>query len=432
MPVMKPNAAPQAQGATQEAGARPHVVGVSDLRPLRMGSPLARVLWEVWRGTPVTVVPSPPGAGKTTLLCDVAAHLFLRADIHIVVATPTNRGGAAIATRLARMLGLGRDGTPRVTVPGHAMAALLPDDVALPMHVGANAPERTVEVLTVASLQSRLVRDPRILVADEAWQSTFSDLARAADPFDQVVLVGDPGQIGPVVTVPTRAWQGSRWAPHVPAPEVFAARDDAVSVHLPDTYRLGAQGTDIVAPLYDFRFASARPERWLELGGERLDEVEHMDLGSVDDPFDPGMLAAVAARARALAQGVYVDGHGARHTLEGRDVAVVVSRNAQRSFIEASLAGTGITVGTADSLQGGQWPAVVALDPMIGYQSATGFALSAGRLCVMLSRQMAHVTWVHGDGWREAADGVDLDAEDLAKGLAVRDALMRTTQVIEA
>jgi hypothetical protein len=43
----------------------------------------------------------------------------------------------------------------------------------------------------------------------------------------------------------------------------------------------------------------------------------------------------------------------------------------------------GVTVGTADSLQGGQWAAVVALDPLTGVEGLAVHAMSTGRLCVM-------------------------------------------------
>jgi hypothetical protein len=399
----------------------------SDLAALEPGSPLARVLWEVWSGTPVTIVPSPPGAGKTTLLVDLVAHLYLRAGIHIVIATPTNRGGADVAGRLARKIGMGPDGNPRVNVPGDRMRTFLDEES---LSFIADRSGAGIEVVTVAGLASRDIKDPRLMILDEGWQTTFADLARAADPFEQMVMVGDPGQIGPVVTVPTRAWEGNRFAPHVPAPAAFLRRPDAVQVHLSHTYRLGDQGASIVAPLYDFPFDSKRPMRWLEMpDGHTLDEVSHLNLGAADDPFDPGMLADVARHATSLIGGRFVEAKGQGKDLEGGDIAVVVSRNAQRAFLEARLSQVGITVGTADSLQGGQWPAVIALDPMIGYSSATSFALAPGRLCVMLSRHMGHVTWVHGDGWREAIERADLAADESEKGMTVRETLMGTEEL---
>jgi hypothetical protein len=80
-----------------------------------------------------------------------------------------------------------------------------------------------------------------------------------------------------------------------------------------------------------------------------------------------------------------------------------------------------ITVGTANSLQGGQWRAVVALDPFVGYTTATPHQLSPGRLCVMASRHMTHLTWVSDGGWELAL--MDIDPDEAEKGRKVRQAL---------
>jgi len=122
------------------------------------------------------------------------------------------------------------------------------------------------------------------------------------------------------------------------------------------------------------------------------------------DPNDPGMLAAVADRAHTLI-GTQLTAPGGQRPLEPRDIAVVVSHNAQASVVHAQLRGRdvdGVTVGTADSLQGGQWAAVVALDPLTGVEGLPAHAMSPGRLCVMASRHYAHLTWVHDGAWRDA------------------------------
>ena len=70
----------------------------------------------------------------------------------------------------------------------------------------------------------------------------------------------------------------------------------------------------------------------------------------------------------------------------------------------------GVTVGTADSLQGGQSAAAVTLDPLTGADGHAPHALSPGRLCVMASRHYAHLTWVHDGAWRDA-DALAQDRE---------------------
>jgi len=70
-----------------------------------------------------------------------------------------------------------------------------------------------------------------VMIVDEAWQATYADLGALGAFAPQVVCVGDPGQIDPVVTGQTRRWADSPTGPHLPAPAaLLAAHGDAVSV----------------------------------------------------------------------------------------------------------------------------------------------------------------------------------------------------------
>ena len=140
-----------------------------------------------------------------------------------------------------------------------------------------------------------------LLIVDEAYQTTFSDVMSAADGASQVLMVGDPGQIGPVVTVDTRVWDGMREAPHRRAPEVFAVRDGAKVLRLDCTYRLGQRTVDAIAPLYGFPFGSKRPEKFLtDRNGTRLPEIASLMLPRPSGTSDVSMLVAVADAAHAV------------------------------------------------------------------------------------------------------------------------------------
>ena len=112
------------------------------------------------------------------------------------------------------------------------------------------------------------------------------------------------------------------------------------------------------------------------------------------------MLSAVAARAAALVGArrheADRDGTGISVVpLDQRNIIVVVSRDAQRTFVSARLdaiALRDVVVDTADRLQGGQWAAIVALDPSPG-PPRDEHAMSLGRLCMMVSRHTTHLTW---------------------------------------
>jgi hypothetical protein len=88
---------------------------------------------------------------------------------------------------------------------------------------------------------------------------------------------------------------------------------------------------------------------------------------------------------------------------------LVVSRNSQVSIVTGMSRSLGFdfTIGTADRLQGGEWPVVIALDPMYGSNGESEHNQSIGRLCVMVSRHTSHLTWVHDDSWVEATASND-------------------------
>ena len=402
-------------------------------RPLIPGSTVAKALYAVWSGEPVTVVNSPPGAGKSTLIAEVIAQLFERTDLSIMVATPTRNSAHDLSGRIAIEIGLPEKGdTPSVCLSINKMDP--PVGVA---RKDTAKYARTVDVRTISSagmLRANSVVD--ILIVDEAYQATFADVAAAARGAGQILLVGAPGQIGPVVTANTAPWAHLKAAPHHRSPEVFLKRDDATVLTLDATYRLGKEGAAAIAPLYDFEFESLRPDRHIEVAGDVLPEIVSVEIETKSSPYNIDTLRTVANLADDMSRNTYVtfddEGNEVRAELRQRDVCVVVAHKAQESAIAAILEERqlgGITVGTADSLQGGQWPAVIGLDAMVGYTQASGHHASVGRLCVMASRHMAHLTWVHDGQWengfRTAED--ELSAKEIASSIDTRKKLCEHT-----
>ena len=49
-----------------------------------------------------------------------------------------------------------------------------------------------------------------VLLADEAWQCAYADLGALGALARQVICVGDPGQVAPVVTGSTQRWAGQK------------------------------------------------------------------------------------------------------------------------------------------------------------------------------------------------------------------------------
>lgn len=271
------------------------------------------------------------------------------------------------------------------------------------------------------------------MIVDEAYQATFADVSAAADNADQILMVGDPGQIGPVVTADVSAFRGKDQAPHMRAPEVFVQKTGAVVHRLDTTYRLGQETVDAIAPLYNFPFTSSRPDRYLtDEHGNRVSEVVPLQIPVAPTHQHMDTMLTVARYAANLVGTELVEtardsGELIRRPLETTDIAIVVAHNTQRTAIQAILRDAfgieGIVADTADSLQGGQWHAVVALDPFVGYTSAGTHQLSPGRLCVMASRHQTTLLWLHDGAWETTLQTAEIDEEDAQLGLKVRYAL---------
>jgi hypothetical protein len=347
----------------------------------------------------VTIVASPPGGGKTHLAATVVAHLAT-GGVSVAVATPTRAQALGFASRLSAQL----DPTLVYCDMTRVGPRSLPAGVRFR---GDGLPgTASVFVRTVAGTGTS-PPEVDVLVVDEAYQTTFADAAKAADKAEQVLLVGDPGQIGPVVTVRTDLWDHLPAAPHRRAPESFAHFATGELLTIPVSRRLGPDTVAVIAPLQDFGFTTERPERSaLRPDGVQLAEIETLRVAPAANCDDLGMLREVTDRAFGLV-GVELSGPGSapdRSPLrltwdaEGGDVAVVVARNSQVAIVSGMLreagAPAGLVVGTADKLQGGEWPLVVALDPAAGNLDANDHAISPGRLTVMLSRHTTHLTWV--------------------------------------
>jgi len=405
-------APPAGAGSTREAA-------TPAPEALHPGSVTAKVIARIWRGGELTIVDSPPGAGKTALVVTTAAHLAMRADMKILIGTPTRAQGKALLDRLATQI-------PAKYLESGINGVLVPGPV-----IPSSDKECRVRVSTLAKCK---LTDDRsrfnLLIVDEAYQATNAIVSGAVSGVGQVLMVGDPGQIGPVVTIDTSIWRGTKNAPHVPAPECVDNYDDVERFSLDRSWRLGPASAAAIAPIYRFPFASANIARSATTNdGKPVNEIEVVEVPRTMIVDDIGALTAVVDRVGRLIggklTGPQADGTVSHRTIEGSDITVVVSRNSQVSIVTGLLRQrclSGVVVGTADRLQGNEWPIVVAFDPTSGTTSDQNeHNLSIGRLCVMASRHNTHLTWVHDGGWKELLTGGNAAAK---AGRAVREALV--------
>jgi hypothetical protein len=429
-----------------DLGMRPEpmsIVDTSTPEPVRTPlaltpeSPLARCLYEVWSGRPVTVLKAAPGSGKSTLITRLVSLLLMRTELSVTILTPTRSAAFDLAERVGEALAENCGPVEKFQcVFGVQRSSEFPLRFARPRLTRANA--RHVAVRTVASasgLHNPVSSD--VVIVDEAYQTTLSDMAVALRASDQVVLVGDPGQIGPVVTVDDSVWARQPTSPTRRAPELLAERADAAVIELNTTYRLGPASTDLLNRLYDFPVHCGRSPRHVSFDPARdpanlqapeggLPEIVRLVVPDVNHR-DSLYLRTVAETARSyMSRTVHVTtpaGEEVDYTLTAADICVVAAYRTQITRLSAVLdsyrLGT-FKVGTADALQGGQWHVVIAVDPLIAAETAEGHNASLGRLTVMLSRHMTHLVWVCDGRWRTVLEATPVGEATLSTSRAVR------------
>ncbi|MBI3965199.1 MAG: ATP-binding protein [Chloroflexi bacterium] len=358
---------------------------------------------------PIVVVDSPPGAGKTSLVVQVAAFRVLERRQRVLVATVTNLAADDVSRRLSREY----PRAPTFRVLGGAASAPTGVTGMRTLPLAHSAPH--VAVVTLAKLALEVDRTTvreryAACLVDEAYLVPASDLYAALQIARQQVLVGDPGQLPPVVRVDTSEWQDLPLRPDEAAPRALAARaEGVVRRQLRETYRLRPDTAALVQAAFypDNPFRAAGPARQLDYRaepGDGLDElIARATLGDVslvagelpaaDRPMVDGDAARVAAElvGRLVERAAWRE-VGASTRIGPDHVAVVAAHVAQVVALREALrrrlgevAGT-VLCDTVERLQGQQRPVVVVLHPLSGMGEIRSFELAAGRLCVMLSR----------------------------------------------
>lgn len=357
---------------------------------------VAAALFAAWSGDPATLISSPPGAGKTRLITHVAHQLATRAGLRVAIAAQTRVQAVDVANRLGA---LGQD-TTLLDGATQTRPAALSSRVA---HLaGAKALRREVAGVVVATTARWLWTDTKlhcadVLLIDEAYQLTYADLGALGGLAPQVVLVGDPGQIAPVVTGNTDRWAGAASGPHLPAPQaLLATYGDAVTqLRLARSWRCGPDTTALVQPAFypDLPFTSARPPEHLQDGMRCLPELAARPITPAGET-DPTICESAAQAVRDLLSTRLVDQSNPQgRDLTPEDVAVVTPHVHQSGLIAAMLSDLpGLLIGTANAVQGAERTAAVVIHPLCGQAEATEFNTNPGRACVALTRHRAHAT----------------------------------------
>jgi len=357
------------------------------------------------------VVDSPPGAGKSTLVVRAAAELA-DAGEKVMVVAQTNEQVDDLTDRLAADrpgLAVGRlagnEYVPAERVARHQDATLstkLADLVGCP--VVLSTAHKWATVRAEATWPWAIV--------DEAYQMRSDLLLRVAALFDRALFVGDPGQLDPFSTVATERWTGLSWDPMQSAVTVLLRHNPDIPVHtLPVSWRLPASAAPVVSeafyPFTGFRAATGPTQRRVAFstapfGRNALDLT--LDTAAAHgwalyelparhtvrtDAETVAACAVLAARVMQRGAIFYSERTVAGAPVTASRIAVGTAHRDQAQAVRAILAQgglPGITVDTANRLQGREFDIVIVLHPLSGRRDATAFHLEAGRLCVLTTR----------------------------------------------
>lgn len=386
-------------------------------------------------GAGLQIVKAPPGAGKTHLLLELL-QAGVDHKMRLAVGTFTNAQADDICRRMANE----HPGVDTCRFISHAGAE---------PHLGTG--------IQVARTAAQLPTGPCVVVAstakwalsnyapfdalliDEAWQIAWADFLLLRGVAPRFVLIGDPGQIPPVISIPTDRWETAPSAPHIPTPELLLARDDfAAPEELPATRRLPYDTAHLVNEFYDFRFgAFAEPgersvrlstrggrggiDRALDLLGDNT--VVGLTVPTPDDGPPVEIDDEVAREVSVLISRLLERGPTTSFDekskkkpvpLLPKEIGIVSTHRTMNTRLHYRLPSgiqREIRVETPERWQGLERKVMIAVHPLSGVLDPTAFELDTGRLCVMASRHRCALILVSRDHVEETLRSHIVSAE---------------------
>lgn len=359
----------------------------------------------------LAIVQAPPGSGKTWLLLKTATAA-VKAGMRIAVATQTNAQADDICHRLDRDY-------PAIPVVRYASNSYGYRDLGARVQWVTKTNDvpagKSVVVATAAKWGLVDIHDTfDALFVDEAWQLSWADFMLLGNVSERFVLIGDPGQIPPVVSINAARWETSPRPPHRPAPAVIlsARQYRAEEWSLPASRRLPTDAVDLVQPFYDFQFSAyALPDdrRVIPDGAKKnratdrvIDLLRNGSVAALTLPTPEAgpplerdeelarMTADLVSTLLGRNTKVLIDGETRSITPE--DIGVAATHHVMNSAIELNLPGGlrgKVRVETPERWQGLEQPIMIAVHPLSGTVNPSAFDLETGRLCVMMSRHKA-------------------------------------------
>jgi hypothetical protein len=377
------------------------------------------------------VVDSPPGAGKSTLVVTVAAHLAAKGQ-QVMVVAQTNEQVDDLVARLAdhgSSLTVGRLHSSTYQPPSR----IIRDQVTVSDRLD-ELRDLSIVVSTAAKWAYAQDAGWQWAILDEAYQMRSDALLRVARLFadGRALFVGDPGQLDPFSTVETDRWQGQSWNPLRNAVDVTLGHNPGIPQRrLPVSWRLPTSATPLVQaafyPFHAFTAGTSAGDRRLSISVRSLhadatDEVidkaaasgwAFAELPNRHAPTDDSVVAAhlgtIAHRLLRRGTTAFCERWPEGRAVTAERIAIGVTHNAQAEAVRRVLRSyggptAGVTVDTANRLQGREFEVTLVWHPLSGRMDAGAFHLETGRLCVLLSRHRHACIVVGRAGIRELLD----------------------------
>lgn len=382
-------------------------------------------------GCPLVIVDSPPGAGKTWLVETIAA-LAAHYGLRVGVIAPRAQQTYELVERLVRdfapdrvqlLKSEDRDLPPGLVVNPHILPPM--------SHVRDLFQGPGIVIGTAAKFfLSTPAFDDRhfdLLICDEAYQLAYKDLAPLFRITKQTLLVGDPGQLLPLITADIARFEAAPYKVHWPVPRAMLRQfPETPVVRLPATRRLLQDTVTLVQPsLYsDLPFSSAVNPATRQLrfstGGMNSPVDRALDMLSMGksivgvllpqsefliDDVDEELSELISTIVqRFFERGAQWEGVG---NLASTNIGCVDSHVNSAAATSRHLGIGGIStnelmVNTPEVWQGSQRAIMIIKNPLSGKRRLTSFDLDPGRLCVMLSRHEIGCIVVGRDGFLDA------------------------------
>ena len=389
------------------------------------------------------VVKAPPGSGKSFNLLE-SLEDAIDEDLRIAIAAQTNNQIDDLCKNFCARYP--DEQIFRFSSGGYSPPEDFPDGVVIITDKKELPEEGSVMIGTVAKLGlTGFASKYDILLIDEAWQMTWASFLTLRDVSSRFVLIGDPGQIPPTVTINVERWEVSPDAPHRAAPDVILENPDlspdVTVLNLDICRRLPSDSVALVQTFYDFKFEPlakdgerfVRPvkpsngsaiDRTIDLVATNstaiLTHLTGADGAPIETDRELAKVAAEVAR-RLIGRGCLISTDPRERDkprkLQPVDIGIVSTHNQMNTAIQTELSRdlSDIRVMTPERWQGLQRAVMIAIHPLSGVMSPSSFDLETGRLCVMASRHQSACIFITRDHVGETLD-THMPAADQALG----------------